>query len=317
MKTNLKSIVLIASMLISLKGNTVNVTIIESLSGNPWAVQDTVWRSVATGMGYTATIVPQSTLDDTANLSTTDVLIVASGTISYTGTNHIQTIRQYVLSGRPIYIQSEYLGTFGGTIMFDSIMQTVGANFNWIGTIAGSLVPMNILGTFATTPNNIDTLNYFNYGYAGTGTGVEKFLEYQGNYFGFCYSDPTCVKGTVITISDEDWAWQNQSPDLMENVLYRLAHSCTLSINNHEANTSVLNIFPNPFKRSTQLSFDNGHHDLITINIFDVSGRVIKTFSTSGSKYLLNTSDIDKGIYLLRLINTSTSEVKIARLVKE
>ncbi|HKR06503.1 MAG TPA: T9SS type A sorting domain-containing protein [Bacteroidia bacterium] len=317
MKTKLKSMLVIASMVFSLQSNAVNVTIIESLSGNSWAVQDTVWRSVAFGMGYTASIVPQSALDDTANLSATDILIVASGTISYTGTNHIQTIRQYVLSGRPAYIQSEYLGSFGGTILFDSIMQTVGTNFNWIGTISGQLVPMNILGTFATTPNNTDTLNYFNYGYAGTGTGVEKFLEYQGNYFGFCYSDPTCTNGTVITISDEDWVWSNQSPELMENILYRLANDCATSIKNIDTENSSLNIFPNPFKENTQLSFKNDHHDLININLIDISGRVIKTFSTAGSKFLLDASAFEKGIYILRLINTSTSEIQGAKLVKQ
>jgi hypothetical protein len=316
MKTYLKSVLVIASMIFSLQSKAVNVTIIESLSGNPWAVQDTVWRSVAIGMGYTATIVPQAALDDTANLSTTDILIVASGTISYTGTNHIQTIRQYVLSGRPAYIQSEYLGSFGGTILFDSIMQTVGTNFNWIGTISGQLVPMNILGTFATTPNITDTLGYFNYGYAGTGTGVEKFLEFQGNYFGFCYTDSTCINGTVITISDEDWTWQNQSPDLMENILYRLANDCATSINSFETTGSALNIFPNPFKENTQLSFNNDHHELININLLDISGRVIKTFTTVNSKFLLDAFDIEKGIYLLLVSNPANEEVHIAKIVK-
>jgi hypothetical protein len=316
MKINHKSVVLIASLLFSLNSNAVNVTIIESLSGNPWAVQDTVWRSVAIGMGYNAAIVPQSTLDDTANLSTTDVLIIASGTISYTGTNHIQTIRQYVLSGRPVYIQSEYLGTFGGTIMFDSIMQTVGANFSWNGTIAGSLVPMNILGTFATTPNIVDTLNYFNYGYAGTGTGVEKFLEYQGNYFGFCYSDPGCEKGTVITISDEDWAWNNASPLLMGNILYRLAHSCTLSIDHPEAGNSALTVFPNPVNESTQVSFDNKNHDVMNLQLLDVSGRELGTFSTIGTKFILDATGIKEGVYFLRVSNSVNSEVQIVKLLK-
>lgn len=316
MKTNLKSVIVIASLLFSLKSHAVNVTIIESLSGNWWAVQDSIWKDVAVGMGYNATIVPQSTLDDTANLSATDVLIVASGTISYTGTNHIETIRQYVLSGRPVYIQSEYLGIYGGTIMFDSIMQTVGANFNWTGTISGSLTPMNILGSFATTPNNVDTLNYFNFGYAGTGTGVEKFLEFQGNFFGFCYSDPTCVKGTVITISDEDWAWMDQSPELMGNILYRLANSCTTSIEESVKNMSSLTVFPNPFSESTTISFLNDQHDLIRMNLIDASGRIIKTCVTYGSKFSLDVSEMEKGIYILCLVNSSTGEKQITKMVK-
>ena len=317
MKTTLKSLFSITIIVFSLQCYAVNVTIIESLTGNFWAVQDTVWRSVAVGMGYSATIVPQSTLDNITNLSATDILIVASGTISFTGTNHLQTIEQFVQSGRPAYIQSEYLGTFQGTITFDSLMQAVGANFNWIGTISGQLVPMNVLGTFATTPNNTPTLNYFNFGYAGTGTGVEEFLTYQGNYFGFCYTDSTCTNGTVITISDEDWAWQNESPDLMENILFRLANSCATSVNNIEADNSSLNVFPNPFNENTFINFKNDHHDLMNINLFDFSGREIKNYTTSNSNFRLNATGIEKGIYLLRLLNPATAEVQITKLVKD
>jgi hypothetical protein len=50
---------------------------------------------------------------------------------------------------------------------------------------------------------------------------VEPFLEYNGNYFGFCY---TGCNGMVITTSDEDWAWNNASPELMENILYKCAN---------------------------------------------------------------------------------------------
>lgn len=317
MKTNLKSAILIGLLLLSLKINAVNVTIVESLSGNFWAIQDSLWKNVAVGMGHTASIVPQSALDDTANLSTTDILIIASGTISYTGTNHIETVRQFVLSGRPVYIQSEYLGIYGGTIMFDSVMQAVGANFSWTGSVSGSLVPMNILGTIATTPNNISVLNYFNYGYSGMGSGVEKFLEFQGNFFGFCYSDVSCEKGTVISVSDEDWVWSNQSPQLMENILYRLVNSCAVSVNNLENTSSVLTVFPNPFSERTHLNFHNERHDLISIDLFDVSGREVERFSTTGSEFNLEATGIEKGIYFIRLLNTSTASTQIATLIKE
>ncbi|MEP7168122.1 MAG: T9SS type A sorting domain-containing protein [Bacteroidota bacterium] len=78
-----------------------------------------------------------------------------------------------------------------------------------------------------------------------------------------------------------------------------------------------IGIIPNPFSENTQLIFNNEHHDLISIRLIDISGRVIKIFYTSGSKYLLNTSGIEKGIYLLRITNPSTAEVKIAKLVKD
>lgn len=77
-------------------------------------MQDSIWKVVATGMGFDATIVPQSALDDVANFTGTDLLIVSSGTISYAGTDHVHTIEQFVQSGRPTYIQAEYLLSYQG-----------------------------------------------------------------------------------------------------------------------------------------------------------------------------------------------------------
>ncbi len=202
-----------------------NVTIVESLSGAPWDVQDTIWYDVAINLGYTPEIVQQSALDNISNFDNTDILIIASGIISYTGTNHLQTIYSFVESGRPIYVQAEYLNTFQGNITFQSLMSLVGANFAWTSAISGQLVPMNILGSFATTPNQVDSLMYFNYGYSGSGTDVEPFMEYQGNYFGFYFYDSLSCYGGIITNTDEDWVWHATSLPLMENIMYRLEQS--------------------------------------------------------------------------------------------
>lgn len=220
-----------------LSANATNITIIESQTVNSWAVQDSIWHSVAIEMGYSASIVPQSTLNNISNLNSTDVLIVSSPSASFVFINHLQTIRQFVMSGRPAYIQSEYLNTFQGNITFASLMQSFGANFNWTATVSGSPTPMNIIGTLATTPNNVSTLNYFNYGCVGTGTGVDKFLEYNGNYFGFCYSG---CNGLVITISDADWVWKNESPALMKNILYKCANYSPTFFTIHLGNDTTI-----------------------------------------------------------------------------
>ncbi|HKR06504.1 MAG TPA: T9SS type A sorting domain-containing protein [Bacteroidia bacterium] len=78
-----------------------------------------------------------------------------------------------------------------------------------------------------------------------------------------------------------------------------------------------INIYPNPFTESTQLSFNNAQHNLICINLLDISGRLIKAYITTGSKFLLSTSGIEKGIYVLHLINSSTSEMQVVKLVKD
>jgi len=119
--------------------NAVNVTIIESQSGNWWAVQDTVWRYIARGIGCNASIVPQNALDNISNLNNTDVLIVSSATISFANANYLQTVQQFISSGRSAYIQSEYLNTFQGNITFQAIVQALGSDFNWGQTISGQV----------------------------------------------------------------------------------------------------------------------------------------------------------------------------------
>jgi uncharacterized repeat protein (TIGR01451 family) len=78
-----------------------------------------------------------------------------------------------------------------------------------------------------------------------------------------------------------------------------------------------INIIPNPFSASTQLKFNNDRHDVISIDLLDVSGRVIKTFTTSDSRFILDAAGIEKGIYILQISNPAKQEVQIAKLVKE
>ena len=293
---------LLIALICALSVSAVNVTIIESQTGNDWAVQDSNWHIVATGMGYTASVVSQSALDEISNFNNTDVLIVSSGTISFPSSNRLQTIRQFVLSGRAVYIQSEYLDTYQGNITFDSLMHTVGANFSWTSLVSGLLVPMNVLGSLSSTPNAVSSImDFFNYGYAGTGTGVEMFLEYNGNYFGFCYSDSTLSNGTIITTSDEDWVWYFSSPELMENILYKLANSVNASVQSFEKTDSSFTIYPNPCTTEAQIKM-NRFCINATIEIYNLYGQLVKQISSlSGQTFTVERGNLASGTYFVRV----------------
>ncbi|HYV90568.1 MAG TPA: T9SS type A sorting domain-containing protein [Chitinophagales bacterium] len=197
-----------------------NVTIIESESYNPGHVMDNIWLSVATNMGMNASIAGQSTLYDTAFLSTTDALIVSSGAITLSN-SQITAITQFMQSGRSIYLQGEYdcnLYNTNGT--FEDLVNSNGGNFTLNGTIAGTLAPMNVLGTLGTTPNTIPPLTYFWYGCRGNACSyVEPFLQYNSDYFGFIFCPPASGYGRVVFTTDQDWINQSTSLPLMENIL--------------------------------------------------------------------------------------------------
>lgn len=281
--------------------NAVNVTIIESQTvGNWWAVQDTVWNHIANGMGYNATVVPQSMLDNITNLASTDVLIVSSGINELTSPLQLQTIIAFVASGRSAYIQAEYVDTYQGNRTFDSLMLALGADFGWTGTVNGGLSPMNVSGLLSTTPNTVMAVNYFNYGCAGSGTGVTAFLEYGGEYFGFCYSDSTSVNGTVVSTSDEDWIWSGYSPELLENILYKLTNVLPTSSHNIIQRGAV-QIFPNPFTDKAVLFLAQPVSDA-TLCIYSTNGALVKQIDhLSTSSVSLQRDGLTQGVYIARV----------------
>lgn len=278
---------------VALHASAQQVTIIESQSGNWWAIQDSIWKVVADNMGFTGTIAPQSTLDAVANLSGTDILVISSGTIQYTGTNHLLTILLYVMSGRPVYIQSEYTTSYQGTITFDSLMTALGADFQWTGTVSGSLVPMNVTGDLATTPNAVSTLGYYNYGCAGTGTDVQTFLERGGQFFGFYYPG-NGNSGCVITQSDEDWVWNNESQALMANMLAKIQNCTTTTVGGtgqDEASTTVASLF------SDRLDVASAASGPLWFELYDARGRSVLSASFAGNASI-PTDALHAGMYI-------------------
>jgi gliding motility-associated-like protein len=218
-------------ILLLLAGNArgINVTIIESQSFNSGQQMDVNWQTVANGMGYTATVNPQSTLLTNSWFATTDILVVSSGVIVLPQ-QAVDTIQSFIAGGGHVYLQSEYLSSYTTDGAFQSITVALGGNFSWTATTNGDLVPMMVLGSLSNTPNPVSSLSYFWYGVYGAGIGcdsrIEPFLQYQGQYYGFIFGMPTGT-GRMITNCDQDWINNYTTTtgglELMENILSNLA----------------------------------------------------------------------------------------------
>ncbi len=203
---------------------SLHITIVESQSANSGHTMDSHWLSVATGMGHTAQIEPQTILDNTTFFATTDILIVSSGVIALSPLR-VSTILQFLQTGKPVYLQSEYLSTYSTNQAFASIISSLGGSFSWTSAFSGDLIPMNILGTYATTNNTVATLPDFWYSYSGTGDcNTINMLEYGGGYHGFQYIPVNPAHGTIMTTADQDWirTFSSQAALLMENLITHL-----------------------------------------------------------------------------------------------
>jgi hypothetical protein len=225
------------------------VSIIESESYNSAQVMDTMWAFAARSLGYVPTIRPQTALDDTAFFSQTNLLIISSGVIGLPA-NRAKTILQFIKSGKPVYLQGEYLPTYSTNMYFDALVDSLGGAFTPGGTVSGDLAPMSVTGTLSTTPNPIDSLAYFWYGCSGTGDGLTciPFLSYQNNNFGFIFTPPNPARGKVIMTTDQDWVWNwslSGGLPLIENILAYLSNAT-------QGTAPVITVSPSSFDVSLQ-----------------------------------------------------------------
>ena len=155
-------------------------TIIESLSANIGHDMDVKWDSVVKTMGMTSTIVPNNTLDNNSFFAGTDILIVASGVIALPP-NRINTIMQFIQQGGMVYLQTEYDTTYTSNQGLSFLVNTLGGNFTWTGTVTGTLYP-TVSGWLSSTPHYLTPFTSFWFGANATYTAtVASFLNYYVN----------------------------------------------------------------------------------------------------------------------------------------
>lgn len=202
------------------------VTIIESTTGRD---MDVNWVSIAQGMGHSTSLVPATALDDIANLSGTDVLVISDAGTAL-GAERIATVQAVLASGRGVYVQAEYQATFQGNQAFEAIVNSADAGFSWGAEVPGTLAP-TVLGCFGEFPEVVSGLSDLWYGLSGTGTGVgfNDLLDQEGQAIGFSH----CLgggQGLVVTTTDQDWMQtsrlDNNGRAFVRNIISRLAHAC-------------------------------------------------------------------------------------------
>ncbi len=180
------------------------------------------WQAIVTGMGYTANLQPTSVLDNTSFFASTNALIIPSGFTSLT-TTQINTVQAFLQSGKAVYVQGEYLITYQGNQFFSQLVNSLGGNFTWTGTVSGSLIPNDVRG-----PISGPGLPYYWYGATGTTTSryVTPFIIYNSTPIGWVFDPPNQAYGMLITTTDQDWVLNSgiysDAQTVMKNILLKL-----------------------------------------------------------------------------------------------
>jgi hypothetical protein len=300
-----------------------NIKIIESQSSNPGHLMDTIWKNVALGLGHNAVIVPQTTLDDTSFFSSTQILIVSSGVISLPA-NRINTIKSFVMTGKNVYLQCEYLASFETNQAFATLVNSLGGTFSWGSSLNGDISPMLVLGSLSNTPNNVPSISYYWYGVYGTGNNtIEYFMRYQGNNYGFIFTPVNSGYGTIVAQTDQDWIRVSTSTPLMQNILFRLGAIIGIQPISSEipVQFSLSQNYPNPFNPTTNFEFSIPNAEFVNLTIYDAMGRVVEILHNGELKPGIyeadwNASNFTSGVYFYKLSAGSFTETKKMVLVK-
>lgn len=94
----------------------------------------------------------------------------------------------------------------------------------------------------------------------------------------------------VVHFSDEVW----EPTDNMPNQLMRKAFD-----NEEESGEGSINLYPNPANQSVQISLNSFKGDA-KIEIFDLNGRLMKSFKTDADHFEINVSDLVNGLYIIK-----------------
>jgi len=69
---------------------------------------------------------------------------------------------------------------------------------------------------------------------------------------------------------------------------------------NDKAATSSINVYPNPVQNMVNIEMI-GEETLETIQVFDVQGRLVKEVNPTGTKMMVDVSDLIEGIYIVQI----------------
>ncbi len=183
-------------------------------------------------------------------------------------------------------------GWFGGIVDFDP-------------DSSGSLNLTSAGGSDDIFISKLDGSGNFVWAKAIGGTDADYGLSITLDASGHAYvtggfESPTISFGSTTLINAGN---TGSAPDIF---IARLDTSVVTGIDAVSATLNMTAIFPNPFSYSTTISFSLSQSQNVSLNIFDVNGRLIVTLADKlfeeGEHYIeFNAENLDAGIYFLKM----------------
>ena len=119
------------------------------------------------------------------------------------------------------------------------------------------------------------------------------------------------VRGIMYYSHDN---WKLIPRDLLDIDNWGYVETDTSSINEIDVRFN-LQVFPNPTNSELFVSLEQEKNETINVQIFDLSGKVLLEERFSGNRHQLNVKNLDRGLYIMKLVSASWSTSK--QFIKE
>jgi photosystem II stability/assembly factor-like uncharacterized protein len=182
-------------------------------------------------------------------------------------------------------------------------------------------------GTIVTTTDGGTTWTLV----TNPGTTANNFwgIDARGNNIVVCG-----MNGIILRSADGGVTWSNESYNSqgLMSVSFSdastaftcgaggtmLKYSAPLGLTDINNQPSALNIYPNPFSDETSINYSFEKESNVTISIYDMNGRLIKTLVDNEQqigKHTIKLNNLDSGIYILKA--TMRDKSYVSKLVKK
>ena len=157
----------------------------------------------------------------------------------------------------------------------------------------------------------------WNFGDGNTSTQLYPFHQYAipGQYV-VCLTI-TATNGTLTctdTYCDSSSVHRIASGFLMSKI--QVKPQSVTGIKNHESNIGM-SIYPNPVESELTIELQNPENNqLLYYTLTDALGKTVITGNLAELKTTVNTSNLDKGIYFIAVINGNNKVIKTTKIIK-
>jgi hypothetical protein len=97
------------------------------------------------------------------------------------------------------------------------------------------------------------------------------------------------------------------------NVIYKKATINPTGISEQE-NEQTISVAPNPFSDHATVKFSNPEKTVVEANLYDISGKLVRTFNTTANRLIIDRGSLDAGIYFLT-VSDETGVLSRAKLL--